>query len=94
MQQFTPEEIRFVKAMKAKAFYNDLKSLFNKYEAYQDDFGGIKTIKTVIKLIEGSVQKNDSPIRRQCRLGLKVIDKTSLNEFNKIRVMSLIVKPK
>lgn len=92
MDKYTQEEIRYVKAMKGKEFSHDLSRLFKKYEVYQDDIIGLKTIKILIQLIRGTVQQNDSPIKKQCRIGIKTIDQISLNEFNKIRVMSLIVK--
>jgi hypothetical protein len=94
MDKYTPEEILYVKAMKGKEFFNDLSRLFNKYEVYQDDILGLKTIKIMIQLIKGSVQQKDSPIKKQCRLGIKTIDQISLNEFKKIQVMSVIVNKK
>lgn len=92
MNKFTDEEIKQAKAMKAKEFYTDLKSLFNRYEAYQDHILGVKTLEVMIRCIEGAIKSDDAPLKKNHIMALKRIDKNSLEEFNKIKVMMLIVK--
>jgi hypothetical protein len=92
MQKYTAKEIKEAKAMKAKELYKDLKLLFSRYEAYQDDILGLKTLAVMIRLIEGAVKPEDYPLKSKYILTLKEIDQFSKGKSKEIDIMMVIVK--